>query len=545
MAVGTAGGRAGEAEAPATVGVEAEAGFGPAAADSAAAGSAPAAGAERTYEAVRAAAAGSAPAAGAGRTHEAVRSAAEAEALLLAVVAEHGDALLRVAEASSWCLDDAHDAYQRSLERFLRCGRRLERATAHGWLFTVLKREARAIRSARSDVLGDRALDPDRLAERHEDTPEDRALDAEASARGAEALRSLKPQETLALWLRADGRSYAEIQEVTGWTYTKVNRSLREGRKAYLQQCAELEAGAACGPYRDVLTALAAGRAGAAELAGARPHLRRCAACRATLRELRAAPRPSAVVYPPALAGTGLASGGLRGRLDGVGRALGRLHEALVGPLHDRAVTGALQWQAAVEAATGGKLAVVAVSTVALAGGGAAARHDARHAGSPRPPERAASARSRSAPEAASPAARPGRPVAPATAPATPAASGAAARSPAPAARAAPVAPADRAAPAAGEFGAATPAGSDTPAEAEFGGAASGPTAAVRPGDDSTAAERPGATGGGSAAAAGPGATGGGSAAAAGPGATGGGSAAAVRPGATGGGSAAAGEFGP
>ena len=30
--------------------------------------------------------------------------------------------------------------------------------------------------------------------------------------------------------LQAEGYSYAEIQALTGWTYTKVNRALSEGR---------------------------------------------------------------------------------------------------------------------------------------------------------------------------------------------------------------------------------------------------------------------------------------------------------------------------
>ena len=42
-------------------------------------------------------------------------------------------------------------------------------------------------------------------------------------------LLELKPQERLALVLQAHGCSYAEICEICGWTYTKVNRALAEG----------------------------------------------------------------------------------------------------------------------------------------------------------------------------------------------------------------------------------------------------------------------------------------------------------------------------
>ena len=53
------------------------------------------------------------------------------------------------------------------------------------------------------------------------------------ASRLADAIRlllELKPQERLALILQAHGYSYAEIRRLCGWTYTKVNRCLAEGR---------------------------------------------------------------------------------------------------------------------------------------------------------------------------------------------------------------------------------------------------------------------------------------------------------------------------
>jgi DNA-directed RNA polymerase specialized sigma24 family protein len=55
----------------------------------------------------------------------------------------------------------------------------------------------------------------------------------------ARALRRLKPDERRALVLKAEGFSYAEICELNGWTYTKVNRCLAEGR-ARLRQLGAL-----------------------------------------------------------------------------------------------------------------------------------------------------------------------------------------------------------------------------------------------------------------------------------------------------------------
>jgi DNA-directed RNA polymerase specialized sigma24 family protein len=40
-------------------------------------------------------------------------------------------------------------------------------------------------------------------------------------------LARLKPAERTALGMRAAGLSYAEIGELRGWTYTKVNRCIR------------------------------------------------------------------------------------------------------------------------------------------------------------------------------------------------------------------------------------------------------------------------------------------------------------------------------
>ena len=45
-------------------------------------------------------------------------------------------------------------------------------------------------------------------------------------------LAKLKPQERQALGLFALGYSYGEICDLTGWTHTKVNRCLAEGRAA-------------------------------------------------------------------------------------------------------------------------------------------------------------------------------------------------------------------------------------------------------------------------------------------------------------------------
>ena len=100
--------------------------------------------------------------------------------------------------------------------------------------------------------------------------------------RSAEALQRLKPQELRALWLKAQGHSYAEIAALEGWTYTKVNRCITEGRRSFLDRYAEIDSGGECRRWEGMLSALADGEAAARDVAAVRPHLRNCPACRAT-----------------------------------------------------------------------------------------------------------------------------------------------------------------------------------------------------------------------------------------------------------------------
>ena len=78
-----------------------------------------------------------------------LRSADQAHALVVSLVSAHADSLLRVARRHSLCADDAQDAYQRGLEILLRHGDRLDPERAAGWLHTVVKHEAMAVRASR------------------------------------------------------------------------------------------------------------------------------------------------------------------------------------------------------------------------------------------------------------------------------------------------------------------------------------------------------------------------------------------------------------
>src|SRR4051794_41188434 len=283
--------------------------------------------------------------------------------LVVETITRHAAALLRTARRHSACADDAHDAYQRALEIFLTRAGRLRRETVVNWLHQVVKHEALAIREARRRLVASEDVEPDG----HVATPEERVVAIDRTQRAAEALSRLKPQEAQALWLKAQGLSYQEIAERQAWSYTKVSRCVSEGRKAFLARFAGLEAGEECARWAPVVSALVDGEASAREAREVRRHLRHCAGCRATMRELHAAGPSLAGVLPVAAAVPHRFDGGL----------LARLYDALAGGLHDRLAANAVKVQAAAEAASVGKLAAVAASAAALAGGGAIGAHEA------------------------------------------------------------------------------------------------------------------------------------------------------------------------
>lgn len=286
------------------------------------------------------------------------------EELVLHTITEHAESLLRTARRHSLCFDDAQDAYQRALEIFMRNADRLEPGRAAGWLHTVVKHEALDVRDSRQRHVASEDPDLDAHEAPSLPTPEEQLLSFDMVSRSAEALQRLKPQEVRALWLKAQGHSYSDIGAITGWSHTKVNRCLAEGRRSFLERYAGIESGEECRRWAPVLTALVDGEATPEQLTDLRPHLRNCAACRATLKALRDSSAPIAAVLPVPL----VVAGG--GGLDAASGMLLRAYEAVTGGLHERAIGSATKMQAAVEAAAAGKVAAVAASAAAVAGGG-------------------------------------------------------------------------------------------------------------------------------------------------------------------------------
>ncbi len=234
------------------------------------------------------------------------RGAAEAVRRRAAVelIERHGAALRRAARRYSLCAADADDAYQRTLEILL-VKAPLERGRdLLAWSKTVVKHEALAIRRNRERLLGPTSgpsegdRDPVALIPSGDAGPEERLERREEVARSREALRALKPAELQALTLLAEGYTYAEIGEITGFSRTKINRCLAEGRERFRNLVSRSEDGRRCAEMALLLSPFCDGETSAKETTTVREHLRACAGCRAAVRAYRAAPHKVAVLAP-------------------------------------------------------------------------------------------------------------------------------------------------------------------------------------------------------------------------------------------------------
>jgi RNA polymerase sigma factor (sigma-70 family) len=160
--------------------------------------------------------------------------------LLVEVLERHEHLLRRQARRHSELPDDIDDVLQTAYLRFVESYKGLGEPLA--WLYTTVKREAWAIRR-RSSRQNERSLtcegdghdgefDLSDVLPTDAPGPVERIERDELLAERRRDLAALKRDERRALWLLALGLSYAEICETTGWTHTKVNRCLSEGRAA-------------------------------------------------------------------------------------------------------------------------------------------------------------------------------------------------------------------------------------------------------------------------------------------------------------------------
>lgn len=198
--------------------------------------------------------------------------------------------LIRFAARYTRSLQDAEDAYQRTMEIALTRAPVTEHRRFMAWLHTVLRNEALAVaRARRREGPGVEADVP----EAYENALEE-AVSFDAVTEWRERYRSIQDglaglteAQRVCLMLQAAGAGYSLIQEITGYTMRKVERSVLEGRARLTAWEVRLASGEACDRLDAAIDRVARARATAKDARMVSRHVRNCGHCRALLRERR------------------------------------------------------------------------------------------------------------------------------------------------------------------------------------------------------------------------------------------------------------------
>ena len=162
----------------------------------------------------------------------------EVRAMAGRIYAERRRYLMAIAKRNAPTEADAEEALQDTFANFIQSFDPYGEAPALPWLTLALKRRCwRARETGRLDqrvfsLPASRHEEPSGLIERRPDESEalaDRQAERDVARR---RLARLKPDERTAIVHHAAGYDYAEIGGRFGWSHTKVNRSLYEGRVA-------------------------------------------------------------------------------------------------------------------------------------------------------------------------------------------------------------------------------------------------------------------------------------------------------------------------
>ncbi len=162
----------------------------------------------------------------------------EAQRLASEIYGEKYTYLLRIAKRNAATEADAEEALQDAFVFFISDYDPRLGAPPLAWLTLTLKRRCWRLRDAahldrRVPALPEATHEePTGLIERR---PGDSRALPERIAERDEArrrLRLLKPDERTAIGMVAAGCTYGEVARTRGWTRTKVNRSVYEGRRA-------------------------------------------------------------------------------------------------------------------------------------------------------------------------------------------------------------------------------------------------------------------------------------------------------------------------
>jgi DNA-directed RNA polymerase specialized sigma24 family protein len=165
------------------------------------------------------------------------KEAREVRDLAEAIYRESQSYLLRIAFQNAACRRDGEEAVSEAFAAFLRAYQPSRGAPPLAWLTLTVKRECwRRRRDAHLDCYVGSVINHDGEERSVLDVIpapgaglEERIAERDQARR---RLSELKPNERTGLGLLGAGFSYREIGRLKGWTFTKVNRCIREGRAA-------------------------------------------------------------------------------------------------------------------------------------------------------------------------------------------------------------------------------------------------------------------------------------------------------------------------
>jgi len=236
--------------------------------------------------------------------------------------------LVRFAARYTRSIEDAEDAYQRTMEIALTRAPSAERARFMAWLRTVLRNEALAIAGLRVREAPTGTDEVESAAGPSvEPGPELRAEWRERYLAVSDALARLSEAQRICLMLQSAGASYALIGEITGYSPRKVERSVLEGRASLRDWELRITEGEACLRVEESIGRVALGEAGAKERRQVTRHVRHCRSCRSLLTRRSDARDRMGALVPLGLLGGGLAEatpdpGPYMAALDRVGTGL-------------------------------------------------------------------------------------------------------------------------------------------------------------------------------------------------------------------------------
>jgi RNA polymerase sigma factor (sigma-70 family) len=149
----------------------------------------------------------------------------------------HQPRLLAIATRNAPTKADAEEALHDAFELFINHFQPSSGAPPLAWITLTLKRRCWALYrrqlttslTPHSDHHTTTAT-PYTPTTNHHPTPDDVIELTDIRTHTRKNITQLKPAERRAITYQALGYSYTEIAQLTGWTYTKVNRCITEGR---------------------------------------------------------------------------------------------------------------------------------------------------------------------------------------------------------------------------------------------------------------------------------------------------------------------------